>query len=152
MSTDGVSWLSFGNVTVDVPTNGYTDLSSPYSDTPGNVLSDFQQPFDGGLSSFDGLVYSDSSHFDILDRLAGSGGGKWLDISSLGITQAGFIRISVPDDGNPSTNQNFELDAVAVSHAALGTITAPEPATAAGVVAMFALLAISRRTRCLLLS
>src|SRR5262249_41640448 len=87
VSPDGLSWYSFGSVTVDVPANGYTDLTDPYSGAPGSVLSDFQQPFSGNLNSFDGLVYSDPSNFDILDRLAGSGGGKWLDISGSGFAQ-----------------------------------------------------------------
>ncbi|HEY4232233.1 MAG TPA: PEP-CTERM sorting domain-containing protein, partial [Lacipirellulaceae bacterium] len=61
------------------------------------------------------------------------GGGKWLDISGVGLTEVGFIRFSVADDGT-SRKLNFELDAVSVSHAALGTAT-PEPATS-GLIAM----------------
>src|SRR4051794_12179919 len=126
VSATGATWFSLGSVLFDVPANGYTDLSNPYSSAPGSALADFQQPFVGGLSSFNGLRYSDPSSFDMLDLLAGSGGGKWLDISSTGLTQVGYIRFSVPDDGTP-TNQNFELDAVSISHAALGGPTVPEP-------------------------
>ena len=38
----------------------YTDLTDPFTSTPGSALSDFQRPFVGGLSSFDGLPYFDA--------------------------------------------------------------------------------------------
>jgi hypothetical protein len=131
VSADGVSWFSLGSTTLDLPANGYTELSDPYSSAAGSVPSDFQQPFAGNLSSFDGLPYSHTTSFDMLDLLAGSGGGKWLDISSSGLPQVGFIRFSLTDDGLPGTSLNFELDAVSISHAALGGPTVPEPATIA---------------------
>ena len=56
--------------------------------------SDFQKPFTGNLSSFNGLRYFDAANPDMLDLLAGSGGGKWLDISGTGLAQVGFIRFS----------------------------------------------------------
>ena len=102
----------------------------PFSSAPGSALSDFQQPFVGSLSSFDGLPYSHPTNFDMLDLLAGSGGGKWLDISSTGLAQVGYIRFSVPTTATPTTGLNFDLDAVSISHAALGAATVPEPATA----------------------
>jgi hypothetical protein len=128
VSADGVSWSSLGSTTFDLPTNGYTDLSDPYSSVPGSVPTDFQQPFTGNLSSFDGLPNSHATNFDMLDLLAGSGGGKWLDISSSGLPQVGYIRFSLADDGLPGSSLNFELDAVSISHAALGGPTVPEPA------------------------
>jgi hypothetical protein len=131
VSADGIGWISLGNILFDVPANGYTDLSDPYSSSPGSALSDFQQPFTGNLLSFSGLRYSHPSNFDMLDLLNGSGGGTWLDISGTGLPQVGYIRFSVPDDGNPSIAQNFELDAVSISHAALGSATVPEPAAMA---------------------
>jgi hypothetical protein len=128
VSSDGTSWVSLGNVTFDIPTNGYTDLTSASSAEPGNVMSDFQQPFTGTLSSFDGLAYYDADGPDILDLLAGSGGGTWLDISGTGLAQVGFVRLSVADDLSPTTWLNFELDAVSIAHAAQGPATVPEPA------------------------
>jgi hypothetical protein len=125
VSADGSSWYSFGNVAMDVPTNGYTDVS-PFSAVPGSSLTDFQQPFVGSLSSFDGKNYSP----DILNLLGGSGGGKWLDISSSGLSHVGYIRFSIVDDGNANTKLKFELDAVSVSHAALGSAVVPEPSAA----------------------
>jgi hypothetical protein len=133
VSANGATWFSVGNILFDVPANGYIDLSNPFSSAPGSDLSDFQQPFVGSLSSFNGLPYSHPSNFDMLDLLGGSGGGKWLDISSAGLAQIGYIRFSVPDDGTP-TNQNFELDAVSISHAAFGGPTVPEPSASTLVI------------------
>jgi hypothetical protein len=139
VSPDSVSWYSFGSVLFDVPTNGYTDLSDPFSTAPGNAPSDFQQPFVGSLSSFDGLAYDPA----IRNLLNGSGGGKWLDISSSGFAQVGFVRFSVADVGNPALN--FVLDAVSVSHDALGAAV-PEPAMAALLIAAI-IPAMARRRR-----
>jgi hypothetical protein len=122
VSADGVSWFSLGNTLFDAPTNGYTD-AGPFATSPGNVPTDFQQPFTGDLSSFNGQSYA-----GMLTLLGGSGGGKWLDISPSGLAQVGYIRFTLASDGM-STNLNFDLDAVAVAHAALGGPTVPEPAT-----------------------
>jgi hypothetical protein len=145
VSQNGSTWVSLGNTTFDIPMNGYTDLNDPYAATAGSGLSDFQQPFAGSRSSFTGLRYSHASDFDILDLLAGSGGGKWLDISGTGLSQVGFVRFSVADDGNASTSLRFQLDAVSVSHTAFGA-TVPEPASIA--IFMVALIPMFAATRC----
>jgi hypothetical protein len=129
VSANGTNWVSLGNVMFDIPANGYTDLTNPFSGTAGTVPSDFQKPFTGSLSDFSGLRYADTAP-NILDLLAGSGGGKWLDISGTGLPQVGWIRFSVADDMRAMTGLNFELDAVSVSHAALGSPVVPEPAAA----------------------
>lgn len=128
VSEDGTTWVGLGNVTSDIPTNGYDDLTSAGSTTPGSDPSDFQQPFTGALSDFDGLPYYDAGGNGILDELAGSGGGTWLDISGTGLAMVGYIRFAVPEVG---VTDNFELDAVSVSHAAMGPATVPEPGTLA---------------------
>jgi len=127
VSADGTTWFTIGDKTCNIPTNGYSDVTDPFAGSPGSVPSDFQRPFIGNLTSFNGLKYSDNG-LDILDVLNGSGGGNWLDIPA-GLTQVGFIRFSVADNGNPSVNLNFELDAVSIASAAMGAPTAPEPAT-----------------------
>jgi hypothetical protein len=128
VSADGISWSSLGSKLFDVPTNGYTDVG-PFASVPGSALTDFQQPFVGTLSSFDGRSYS-----SMLTLLAGSGGGKWLDISGAGLTQVGYVRFSLADDGNSNTHLNFDLDAVSISHAAIGGATVPEPTGIALVI------------------
>jgi hypothetical protein len=146
VSENGRAWTSLGTFAFDIPTNGYTDLADPFSAVPGSVPSDFQQPFAGVLSSFDGLKYSHPTEPDMLDLLAGSGGGKWLDISASGLSQVGFIRFSVPDDMT-AMNFNFELDAVSIAHAALGAATVPEPAAIILVFVAAAMAPLLRPTR-----
>lgn len=121
VSENNVDWESLGEILFNVPTNAYTDVAAT---TP----SDFQQPFAGTLSSFDGLSFSDVGNPDILDLLAGSGGGTWIDISSTNLAQVGYIRFSVTDDADAGTELNFELDAVSINSIAMGTVV-PEPST-----------------------
>jgi hypothetical protein len=140
VSANGTYWKSLSPTAIHFnrPSNGYTDLSDPFSATPGIDLSDFQQPFVADLSGFAGLPYSDPSGPDLLEVLAGSGGGTWLDISSTGLPRIGYIRFSVPDDFT-ATAQNFELDAVSIAHGAVGRAV-PEPGTIAS--ALLALLSM----------
>lgn len=126
LSANGIDWVSLGEVTFSNPTNGYSDVTDPYRATPGSVLADFQKPFTGSLASFDGLKHHDAGATDILDVLNGSGGGTWLDIPA-GLSQVGFVRFSVADDGNAAVGLNFELDAVSIARGAAGALTVPEP-------------------------
>lgn len=128
VSANGSTWVSLGNVVFDIGANGYKDATTPFG-APGSMPSDFQQPFTGLLNDFSGLKYYDASGPDMLELLAGSGGGKWLDISGTGLTQVGYIRFSVADDGIPTNGRNFEIDGVSISHTALGASFIPEPAT-----------------------
>jgi hypothetical protein len=137
VSADGAHWMSLGNVAFDVPANGYTDLADPFSSGAGTAPSDFQKPYTCSLDDFSGLRYSDASGPDMLELLAGSGGGKWLDISTTGLPQVGFIRFSVADDQSATSRLNFELDAVSIAHAAMGQIVVPEPTTV--IAACFAI-------------
>jgi hypothetical protein len=145
VSADGTSWVSLGSVTFDVPTNGYTDLTDPFSGAAGNAMSDFQQPFAGSLNSFDGLRYSDASSPDMLELLAGSGGGKWVDISGTGLAQVGFLRFSVADDLSDTSRLNLELDAVSIAHAAMGQRVVPETETIKLLIVLQFLLSLKHR-------
>ncbi len=139
VSEDGLVWTSLGEQLFDIPTSGYTDLTNPFSGTPGAVPANFDQPFTGVLDDFAGLDYFNGSATDVLDVLAGSGGGTWLDISGTGLNEISWIRFSVADDNNVGTSLNFELDAVTIASSALGGLV-PEP-TSASLLAM-ALVAV----------
>jgi hypothetical protein len=127
VSANGTNWVSLGNIAFDIPVTGFTDVTDPFASIAGSVPSDFQKPFTGNLNSFNGLRFFDAANPDMLELLAGSGGGKWLDISGTGLSQVGFVRFSVADDLNATSRLNFELDAVSVSHAAIGAAVVPEP-------------------------
>lgn len=122
VSADGVTWVDLGNKTFDMPTNAYLDRG-PFDSEPGSLLADAGKPLAGSLSDFAGLDYP-----QMLTLLDGSAGGTWLDIWASGLSQVGYIRFSLPDDGDAGTQLTFELDAVSVAGAAVGALV-PEPQT-----------------------
>jgi len=119
VSGDGVNFFEIPGWTADnlFPTLGYLDVEG-FSGTPGNVPTNFLRPMNPALtlSSFDGLTYDQA-----LALYDGSGGGTPIDIGLVGLATVTYVRISVDDDLNASTNLSAEIDAVA---------TVPEPATA----------------------
>lgn len=137
VSETGIEWISLGIVHFSLPAQGYSDVA-------GTVPSNFQQPFSGVLSDFDGLPYDHPTDPDVFDLLAGSGGGNWLDISGTGLSQVGYIRFSVDDDLNAATSLNFELDAVSISASAMGGVV-PEPGSLVLIGIAFACSALRRR-------
>lgn len=131
VSADGLAWESLGVQTFDIPTQGYSDVAN-------TVVSDFQKPFTGVLDDFNGLKLADPVNPDILELLAGSGGGTWLDISGTSLAQVGYIRFSVPG----TIAANFELDAVTIASNAVGG-RVPEPSSVAIFVSLFSAAACS---------
>ena len=130
VSADNLTYVSLGEVLFDIPANAYTDLTDPFSGVAGSVTSDFRQPFTGVLSDFASQVYSQAGpNNDIVDLLGGGGGGTWLDLSSSGLAQVGYVRISVADDGNATTGLNFELASVVIGNGFAGSVV-PEPSMA----------------------
>ena len=110
------------------PTQGYLDVT-PFQGTAGSIPTVFLKPMDPSLalSSFDGLSYAAA-----LALYDGSGGGTPIDIAGAGLASISHVRISVPDDGDPTTFLNAEIDAFA---------NVPEPGTLSlvllGAVPMF---------------
>ncbi len=147
VSADGTSWVSLGEQLFDVPSIGYSDVTNPFADAAGNTPSDFGKPFEGALADLAGLSYHDANGPDILDVIAGSGGGSWLDLSSTGLEKIGWLRFSVPSDGNPDTHFKFELDGVSIAKDAVGPAV-PEPSTVLiGLIGVSALFATRLRRR-----
>ena len=114
LSSDGQSWYLVPDVFADAlfPTQGYLH-SGPYDTVPGSVPSDFRKPVNPALSlsDFDGLSYAGA-----LALYDGSGGGTPVDISSVGLSQVSYVRITVP----AGEEYAVEIDAMAV---------VPEPAS-----------------------
>ena len=139
VSPDNIIWQSLGSQQFTIPTNGFSDVASPYATSPGNVPSDFGIPFTGTLSSFANLTYP-----QMLTLLNGSGGGTWLDISGTGFSNVGYIRFSLPDDGNSNTELAMEIDAVSIANGGAGS-PLPEPSTLLlGALGCIGLLAVRR--------
>lgn len=92
VSADGVTWFRVATNAADglFPTLGYSDLTNPYSSTPGQVLSNFQQPVDPSFVVGPGTTFA-----QIVAGYNGSGGGLGVDIASSGLTSVNYVRISV---------------------------------------------------------
>lgn len=113
VSDDGTDWRTVTGVQANMlfPTLGYLD-SGPYDTTPGSVLTNFQIPVNPALqmSDFAGLSYAQA-----VALYNGSGGGTPVDISSTGLSEVRYVRITAAP-GSPSV----EIDAFAA---------VPEPAS-----------------------
>lgn len=114
VSPDGVSWTTVGAINCAFPASAFTDSSTAYqADASGLTPADFGKPHDLQLADLDGL-----NHGQVLDRLAGSAGGTWIDLSATGLTRVAFVRFRVPDDGDQNTANSFELAAVSINASA----------------------------------
>lgn len=133
VSADGTHFVELGEFTEGMfPALGYLD-SGPYDDRPGRVPSDFTRPVNPALTpaNFAGLTFSEA-----LALYDGSGGGTPIDIAGANLPEVRFVRISVPDDGNPETFLNVEIDALA---------RVPEPIGARGLLLLTVIRARVRR-------
>lgn len=131
ISADGLNFVSLGTITFDSPSNFFDEgVTSPsLQSTPGTHDADFDKPFSGALSDFDGKDWAGT-----LDVLDGSAGGEWLDLSSALPEGASFVRFSVPLE-QPDA---MFVDAVAV-------VPVPEPAGLLALAAVPVLLLTRRR-------
>lgn len=129
VSADGLDWRTIPLVNPDgrFPTLGYSDLTDPYSTSPGLVPSDFTRPVD---PSFDptGLTFA-----EIVAGYSGSGGGAGVDLAAASLSSISYVRVSKPA-GVPG---GLEIDALAD--------VSPVPASPAPALLVFAAAVRSRR-------
>lgn len=144
VSADGITFVPAAlNLSLEHPTLFYTN-AGPYDTTPpaNPELANFGIPFEGTLSSFNGKNYADT--LATFDTPSGhSAGGTWIDLSSTGLSQIGFIRLSL-DQNVDAAVDIFHLDAISIADSALGS-PVPEPSTACLMIAMGALFLRRRR-------
>ena len=111
VSTDGLTWVSIGEVICDFPAGAFTDAADPFAtDSEGLKPTNFSQPHSLQLSDI-----SDKNYAEIRSLLGSSAGGTWIDIDSSNLETVSYVRLSVPDDGDASTNATFELIGLSVS-------------------------------------
>lgn len=118
VSADGLTYVPVGAFTEGFfPSQAYLD-SGPYDTTPGFVPTDFTIPVNPAftLSDFSGLTLS-----GVHALYDGSGGGTPIDISSTGLGSVQYVRIDLPDDGDPFSFAHVEVEALSA---------VPEPTTA----------------------
>lgn len=130
VSADGVNFVPLNAgalITSTLPANYYTnpDTTNSNAAPPANpAFADFGKPFTGSLADFNGATYAQA-----LTTLDGSAGGTWLDLSSTGLSQVGYIRFSEPASSGVNGGI-FYLNGVSLNGALLGA-NVPEPRGAA---------------------
>lgn len=91
VSADGIDFVEIPNLIADgaFPTSGYQDAEA-YATEPGQLETDFLRPVDPGFLEFASELCWEEM------RLAydGSGGGVPIDLSSTGLAEIRFVRIS----------------------------------------------------------
>jgi hypothetical protein len=110
------------------PTLGYSDLTNPYAESPGNVLSDFTRPVNPSFNAF-GMNFA-----QIVAAYDGAGGGNGIDIGPTGLNSIRYIRITNP----VGSGVTVEID---------GVSDVPAPGTAALLCAWGGCAALSGRRR-----
>ena len=115
VSQDGIRFVTVTGVEADgvYPTLGYSDLAEAFPTLAGSVTSDFLKPVD---PAFD---VNGKSMSEILVGYNGSGGGAGVDLSSTGLTQISFVRITNPT----GSGKDPEIDALA------DVTSVPEPSS-----------------------
>jgi len=104
----------------------------------------FGIPFEGTLASFDGKDWP-ATRAAFATPSGFSAGGTWIDLSSTGLSQVGFIRLSMPVNTDTAVDV-FHIDAISIATAATGA-PIPEPAAALIFVTAGLLALHRRRTR-----
>lgn len=110
VSADGLDWRAISGVQADgrFPTLGFSDLTDPYSEVPGSVLSNFTIPVD---PSFDPLG---RTFAQIMAGYGRSGGGAGVDLGTVGLSSVTYVRISNPADATLITQIDALSDVTAV--------------------------------------
>ena len=133
VSADGSSWFPVAPRANSLfPTQGFLDAAAN-GDGPASNPTNFLRPVNPSLTlaDFNGLSYAQS-----LALYDGSGGGTPIDIGPTGMASVSFVRISLPDDGNPATSLRGEIDAFAA---------VPEPTSLAFIACSLAFLRVRAR-------
>lgn len=114
VSADGRDWHVIRGVGADglFPTLGYLDVG-PYDAEPGTIESDFSKPVDPSITS---LSLLGATWPELLAAYDGSGGGAGVDLASVGLANAAFVRITVP----AGSGFTAEIDAVSLVAAPAG--------------------------------
>jgi len=119
VSEDGAVWHTVPGAVADgmFPTLGYLD-AGPYDLVPGVLPSDFTRPVDPAAA----LLIGVGTTFDeLIELYDGAGGGAGVDLASVGLSKARFVRVRVP----PGSCCTVEIDAISA-------VSAKRPSFAAG--------------------
>lgn len=111
VSRDGVDFFSLGDIDTRLfPTMGYRD-GGPFDGVRGQIETDFRTPVDPSLTLND---FAGLSLEQIRGLYGASGGGIPVDVASAMLDEIYFVRLSVADDGDPTTELRVNIDGFAV--------------------------------------
>ena len=96
ISADGVDWHTIPDLFANslFPTIGFMD-AGPYDHEPGLLLTDFTRPVDPSLG-VEHLLGLDCPQ--VIELYRGSGGGIGVDLASVNLDVASYVRISLAED------------------------------------------------------
>jgi hypothetical protein len=96
LSADGVEWRTVPGAVADggLPTMGFADLG-PYAPGPGAEPTDPAWPVDPAVTAAS-LAWMD--YDSVVAAYGGGAGGTNIDLASVGLASARFVRIRVPAD------------------------------------------------------
>ena len=91
VSDDGATWFEIPNTQADgpMPTMGFMD-AGPFASTPGELPTNFRKPMNPAITLYD---LQELNYIDVIHAYDGSGGGVGVDLASVGLNQAHFVRI-----------------------------------------------------------
>jgi hypothetical protein len=103
VSSNGTTWFTVPGVQPDgpFPTLGYQDPTDPFSSPPGSILTDFTKPVNPAFNP------ADMDMAQIIAAYNGSGGGVGVDLSTVGLSEISFVRISFL-----GTSGDLQVDAI----------------------------------------
>ena len=113
VSDNGVTWFEIPGAQADgpMPTMGFID-AGPFDSVPGSLTSNFRKPMNPAITLSN---LQDLDYVDVINAYDGSGGGVGVDLASVGLNQAHFVRIRQPIGATTSP----EIDAVMVVQAVI---------------------------------
>ncbi len=113
VSNDGATWFEIPGAQADgpMPTMGFID-AGPFDSVPGSLTSNFRKPMNPAITLSN---LQDLDYVDVINAYDGSGGGVGVDLASVGLNQAHFVRIRQPIGATTSP----EIDAVMVVQAVI---------------------------------
>lgn len=119
VSADGSTFLPLGDFTEGLfPAMGFADAGA-FDTAPGSVRTDFTKAVNPALTQPD---FASKTLAEIAALYDGSAGGTPIDLAASGLAEVFFVRLEVPDDNDPNTALNAEIDAL-VRAPAPGTLT-----------------------------
>jgi hypothetical protein len=148
VSADNITWKPLGSRTFGMPSFLFPN-AGPYltSPPPSAQMADFGLPMPNGFACFDGHDWVKTQNCFVVSQNVWSAGGDWIDLSSSGLGQVGYIRFEIPSDGDPGTDLRLAIDTVSVNNAAVGS-TVPEPASLLVLPLLLNALVLRRRGGC----